>query len=116
MSENGRVEIVYHADGQSSATRVILPLEALENNEATYVRAYCYLRGEERTFRLDRVSEAHLVPGSFDVPAGYVRKDGQTVRVARGTLKDDETETAGKSCLVWVIIVGIILIWLLFLR
>ncbi|GAB4481381.1 MAG: exonuclease domain-containing protein [Anaerolineales bacterium] len=49
------VEIVYQ-DGSGNLTRRrIRPLQILPAFGTTYVVAYCYLRGEERHFRLDRM-------------------------------------------------------------
>jgi len=49
------IEIVYQ-DGTGNLTRRrIRPLQVVSDFGKTYVVAYCYLRGEERSFRLDRM-------------------------------------------------------------
>jgi predicted DNA-binding transcriptional regulator YafY len=51
-----RVRIAYMNGYGQSSIRVIEPLRIYRgHNGCTYVRAWCYLRREERTFRLDRV-------------------------------------------------------------
>ncbi len=44
------------SDGQQSE-RVVQPLKVTLREQATYLVAYCHLKGEERTFRLDRIVE-----------------------------------------------------------
>jgi len=52
----GRVRIAYtDGDGEASI-RVIEPMRIYRaRNGCTYIKAYCHLREEERTFRLDRI-------------------------------------------------------------
>jgi proteasome accessory factor C len=40
--------------------RIIQPLELIEENENQYLRAYCFLAGAIRDFRVDRILEAVL--------------------------------------------------------
>lgn len=49
------VAVRYVSAGGVEADRVLEPREVFAVGERTYVRAFCRLRGEERTFRLDRV-------------------------------------------------------------
>lgn len=50
------VTVRYVSAGGVEALRVLEPREVFEVGERVYFRAYCHLRGEERTFRLDRVT------------------------------------------------------------
>ena len=47
-------------DGQQSV-RVVQPRKVTLREQATYVVAYCHLKHEERTFRLDRIVELAIV-------------------------------------------------------
>lgn len=54
---NKPVELVY-VDGENKRTeRWVEPLQVLGLSDYLYLRAYCHLRKEERTFRLDRILE-----------------------------------------------------------
>jgi predicted DNA-binding transcriptional regulator YafY len=60
---NGResLSVVYHGGSTPGGRRTITPTEVfwVEDYRRVYVRAYCQLRGEERVFRVDRLS----IPG-----------------------------------------------------
>lgn len=48
---------VQYVDGRGTlTTRLIEPLDVYARGEVVYLVAFCHLRGEERTFRLDRIS------------------------------------------------------------
>lgn len=36
-----------------------------------YLTGFCHLRSALRSFRLDRISDVHLLPGSFQRPPGF---------------------------------------------
>ena len=60
------VRVVYRDGGGHRTTRVIEPDRVFGNRGGTaYVRAYCRLRGESRTFRLDRIEWWEEVPSSW---------------------------------------------------
>ena len=51
-----RVRIAYTSGYGESSIRIIEPVRIYQGrNGYTYLRAYCHLREEERTFRLDRI-------------------------------------------------------------
>lgn len=52
------------SDGQHS-DRVVEPRKVTLRETATYLIAYCHLKHEERTFRLDRIVELRLVEGAL---------------------------------------------------
>lgn len=57
-----RCSVLIRYQSRSSETeRVISPLYASEQNGSTYVVAFCHLRQDKRTFRLDRIVRARLV-------------------------------------------------------
>jgi DNA polymerase III subunit epsilon len=55
------VEIHYVTPGQAVSIRRIDPLAVAPNRDALYLRAYCHLRQDERTFRIDRIVEMRIV-------------------------------------------------------
>jgi len=57
LDSGGRVRMRYvNAAGQET-DRTIQPLRVREDRGYQYMVAYCYLKGEQRTFRLDRIIE-----------------------------------------------------------
>jgi len=57
LDSGGRVRMRYvNAAGQET-NRTIQPLRVREDHGYQYMVAYCYLKGEQRTFRLDRIIE-----------------------------------------------------------
>jgi hypothetical protein len=57
LDSGGRVRMRYvNAAGQET-NRIIRPLVVHENRGYQYLIAYCYLKEEQRTFRLDRIIE-----------------------------------------------------------
>lgn len=53
--------LIRYQSSSSETERVINPLYATEQNGSTYVVAFCQLRQDKRTFRLDRIVRARLV-------------------------------------------------------
>jgi len=65
ISGNGRVNITYKSIWNDKMTnRDISPLKINKGYDNLYVTAYCYLRKEERNFRLDCITEASAVSGA----------------------------------------------------
>jgi DNA polymerase III epsilon subunit-like protein len=57
LDSGGRVRMRYvNAAGQET-DRTIQPLRVQEDRGYQYMVAYCYLKGDQRTFRLDRIIE-----------------------------------------------------------
>jgi len=55
---NGRnLHILYATPNRGESRREITPLYPTESNGVAYLVAYCHLRHEQRTFRLDRIKE-----------------------------------------------------------
>ena len=52
-----RLEIEYNNSYGQYSVRTIIPKVLYEKNGQVYIDAFCKLRGEKRTFRLDRISE-----------------------------------------------------------
>ncbi|MCB9003640.1 MAG: WYL domain-containing protein [Ardenticatenaceae bacterium] len=58
---NGRnLHILYITPQHGESRRTITPLYPTETNGVGYLVAYCHLRREQRTFRLDRIFSAEL--------------------------------------------------------
>lgn len=58
----GKLRIIYlSAYNDTTTTRLIEPLEVSMNRRYTYIIAYCHLRKDRCTFRLDRILEAKKV-------------------------------------------------------
>ncbi|MBL7488770.1 YafY family transcriptional regulator [Frankia sp. AgB1.9] len=69
--ERRPVSISYTAsDGRHSA-RTVYPYGIVAHSGRWYVTGDDSVSGEVRTFRLDRISLPRVLPGSFDVPAGF---------------------------------------------
>ncbi len=57
-----RVSIIYKSSWKNDSTRrIISPKKIMAGTGHTYVSAYCHLRGEDRTFRLDCMTEISMV-------------------------------------------------------
>jgi len=55
------LEIHYVTPTQAVSIRRVDPIAVVPNRDALYLRAYCHLRQDERTFRLDRITEMRIV-------------------------------------------------------
>lgn len=62
----------YSYDRDAVTERVIEPYRTFAHEGAWYVRSFCRLSGQERTFRIDRVIAAELQEESFEVPPGPI--------------------------------------------
>ncbi|HEX6355157.1 transcriptional regulator [Actinophytocola sp.] len=65
------VEITYTSWRGGASERRVEPYGLVFHSGRWYVTGADSLRGEVRTFRLDRVATATLVPGTFEVPADF---------------------------------------------
>jgi proteasome accessory factor C len=70
VSEHRQVDIDYYAYGRDTHTRrVIDPYRVTSDQGQWYASAWCHLAGDERLFRLDRISSAELLATTFSPPA-----------------------------------------------
>lgn len=60
LSGRRRLQLRYVSAHQVETVREVEPLEVMPLGDYLYLRAYCHLRGDERTFRLDRIIEMAL--------------------------------------------------------
>ncbi len=70
-TEGHRVRIDYYAYGRDErTTRDVDPHSVFAHDGAWYMRGYCHLARDLRTFRVDRVVDAAALDVAFSVPAG----------------------------------------------
>ena len=77
--EKGRIlTIEYAKDTGISKKRDVFPEVLFQSHEDWYIAAYCYLREEPRTFRLDKIASAELTgrPGESSGIADDYRRNG----------------------------------------
>jgi DNA polymerase III subunit epsilon len=55
------LEIRYVSATLGVSVRCVDPIAVVPNRDYLYLRAYCHLRQDERTFRLDRITEMRIV-------------------------------------------------------
>jgi len=58
---NGRQLRILYLSESGETERTITPLYPSEHRGVGYLVAYCHLRQEQRTFRLDRIFSAELI-------------------------------------------------------
>ena len=70
LRQHRQVDIDYYAYGRDTHTRrVIDPYRVTSDEGQWYASAWCHLAGDERLFRLDRISSAELLDTTFSPPA-----------------------------------------------
>lgn len=65
------VRITYTAWAGGHGSRVLEPYGLVFHSGRWYVTGHDSVSGEVRTFRLDRITEAESIEGSFEVPEGF---------------------------------------------
>lgn len=66
LEERAPVRITYHGVGRGgSSERVVEPIGLLNERGAWYLEAFCRTAGALRTFRVDRLRAATILPGTF---------------------------------------------------
>jgi DNA polymerase III epsilon subunit family exonuclease len=55
IREGRPIELIYEKSGGERSRRTITPISAYAAGPYTYLVAYCHLRGDQRTFRVDRI-------------------------------------------------------------
>lgn len=66
-----QVSLRYRSDGGEETERQVDPYGIAQRHQLWYLIGYCHLRRDERVFRLDRVSQAGLEPGTFTPPDDF---------------------------------------------
>ena len=70
------IEIGYAKAGEEAEPRIIVPFDwahTAGSDAKTNIRAYCFLRGEPRTFRIDRIESVEDFNPPEDVGSFVVR-------------------------------------------
>jgi predicted DNA-binding transcriptional regulator YafY len=65
-----QVQITYQK-GDENSQRAVNPYGLVVHDGAGYLIGYCHLRQGIRVFRLDRISDAQSLPGTFSPPADF---------------------------------------------
>lgn len=63
IAKSRQLRIIYISDS-GETQRIISPHYAAQHRGEAYLIAYCHLRQEQRTFRLDRIFSAEVVPNT----------------------------------------------------
>jgi predicted DNA-binding transcriptional regulator YafY len=71
IGERRCVHLVYHAPGQEPTERKVDPYVLAFQFGLWYLVTYCHLRGEMRTFRVDRIQDAAPAEGRFTIPRDF---------------------------------------------
>ena len=59
------IEFTYYGESGRQTLRRVCPTKLWFKGKTWYLRAYCLLRREARTFKLTRIKRAQIVPGDF---------------------------------------------------
>ncbi len=71
-----RVRLTYRAPGREVEThRVIDPYALSFQWGLWYLVGFCHLRQEKRTFRVDRIEDAHALDSRFEMPSDFAVQD-----------------------------------------
>jgi predicted DNA-binding transcriptional regulator YafY len=70
--KRGRLRALYYSpDRDEQETRILHPYAVTYRGDAHYLVAYCELRRQVRTFRLDRFRELEITDRAADIPDDY---------------------------------------------
>lgn len=65
------VGFTYHSPEHGGMAREVDPYGVVFRQGRWYLTGFCHLRGAMRSFRLDRISGVHLLPGTFPRPPDF---------------------------------------------
>lgn len=71
VQQEQQVRLHYRSWREEQTERTIAPYGVVNFQGRWFVAGYCYLRREERVFRLDRIVSAELLPARFTPPASF---------------------------------------------
>lgn len=69
------VGFTYHSPDRGGIDRRVDPYGLVFREGRWYLTGFCHLREAMRSFRLDRISDVHLLPGTFQRPPGFDAAD-----------------------------------------
>lgn len=75
VARRRQVSLVYHSFRQQVTRRVVDPYALALQWGNWYLVGHCHLRGDLRTFRVDRIEEVEGTGATFQVPATFVARD-----------------------------------------
>jgi predicted DNA-binding transcriptional regulator YafY len=95
-SSGDGVEIIYFGGITPGASRVIFPrrLFKVKGYDSIYVEAYCRTRGEDRTFRLDKIKLAYPT---------YAKGAGYETTPPRKATQSTVRSSSSTGCLMYLI-------------
>lgn len=138
--QNGHLlEIIYSGRETPLSRRTIRPFEAVKVSGFVYIRAYCFLRQDERTFRLDRILAARVIGGPADyssemptrvLPPTACQDPPEVARLqqisrrelfpiqSRETrrLESGHSSKSNRAWIWWLVFIGLIILWAVFFR
>lgn len=71
VREEQRISFTYHHPDREPTCREVDPYGLLFQLGRWYMSGYCHLRGDMRSFRLDRIASAQLLPQKFKRPPDF---------------------------------------------
>ncbi|MEW6215549.1 MAG: WYL domain-containing protein [Nitrospirota bacterium] len=139
LQNNHRLEIIYSGRETPLSRRMIRPIETVGISGFVYIRAYCFLRQDERTFRLDRILAARVIGGPADYasemspralpPTAYqdpLEVDGlrqiphEELSPIRGgeirSLEPRYPKRSNRAWIWWLVVIGLIIFWFVLKR
>ncbi|AKX93423.1 hypothetical protein MOTHE_c06190 [Moorella thermoacetica] len=123
LQEHRCVHLNYYTASRKALTdRVVEPL-ALEPGDwgGTILRAYCRWRQDIRSFALSNIRRAELLEETFSPrslpqsqPITIYRTSISGRASIQASSKTPSTASESTGCIWWLIVVGVVLLWLLF--
>ena len=75
VARRRQISLVYHSFRQQVTRRIIDPYALALQWGNWYLVGHCHLRGDLRTFRVDRIEEVEGTGATFEVPASFSARD-----------------------------------------
>ncbi len=95
-SRRKSVKIWYRASSGVETTRLVDPHVLAYRDSSWFIKAYCHLRGDLRTFAIHRIREAELAGTGFDVDIDLIRRVSEEGIFDYKPIKNLEIECAAE--------------------
>lgn len=107
ITNNDNLKITYYTTSRNAwSDREITPYNLYSNSDGIYIDAYCYLRQEQRTFRLDKIKYAETV----------IKNESNNHGSSNSDLSSSNSQQTIGSSLKWEqIIIALIIVGFLYL-
>lgn len=96
--------IVYSGGSEPPTKRTIEPYKIFKRIDNNYLESYCYLRGELRTFRIDRITSIEILNEPQE------RYSISHTTLSTHTYTAPTTEQRAHKMPAWILIVGLFLL------